>query len=453
MKKILLFCVLFMSSICVAQKQKLSANLNVLALDKKDSSAYRKHIVYSEGFDRPNKNIPYDSIPANVPIVINGIRFQHKEILKFIANYTIVVVDKKVFIHQPMPLEKMTAIDTTIIHLAKPILETTTKEVIVTQHDDDLLEDFFFFDDTNLIAHRYRCYAENPIFDFLMDKGNVQSDTPIRFIVDGRLQEKTFEPSSIKMSEVVKVNIHDHRIAERFWGRDMKNGLVIVETKAKVSTTDFTNKSIRVIGEKQSEKGEWIIEKDTILTNEAAFRAFREETIFKNSAMYMINGKPESEYINRKNVDIESIGAIEVKTQILKFTAEQDEANWKAFHKNQKAILDNDYAGMKQYADYKKSLEPPYYKDSVFIKMTYSSNSRGRRGNLGAVQSDLRRMRRNGDETLPIYIVDEKEVSIEVLKKYKSDELEMIAALEGCDAISKYGKRGEKGVVIYKRKQ
>lgn len=453
MKNPLPIFLLFISSICVAQKQKLSANLNVLALDKKDSSAYNKHIVYSEGFDRFKKNISYDSIPSNVPIVVNGIRFRHKEILRFIPNYTAVVLDKKIFFLQPMPLEKITAVDTTIIHLTKPVFDTSVKEVIVTQHDDDLLQDFFFFDDTNLAAHRYRCYAETPIFDLLMDKGNNQAETPIRFMVDGRLQDKNFDPSSIKMSEVVKVSVHDHRIAERFWGREMKNGLVVVETKAKVTRTEFANKSIRVIGEKKSEKEEWIIEKDTILANEAVFRAFREETIFKNSPMYMINGKPESEYVNRKSVDIESIGAIEVKTQKLEFTPEQDEANWKAFHKNQKAILDKDYAGMKEYDDYMKSLEPPYYKDSVFIKMSYSSNDRGRRGNLGAVQSDLRRLRRNGEEILPIYIVDEKEVSIEILKKYKSDELEMIAALEGCDAISKYGKRGEKGVIIYKRKQ
>jgi hypothetical protein len=66
--------------------------------------------------------------------------------------------------------------------------------------------------------------------------------------------------------------------------------------------------------------------------------------------------------------------------------------------------------------------------------------------------SELKRLRNTNPDPTPIYIVDNQEITAEKLKEYKPKELEFIESLEGCDAIAKYGKRAEFGVVIYRKR-
>jgi hypothetical protein len=65
----------------------------------------------------------------------------------------------------------------------------------------------------------------------------------------------------------------------------------------------------------------------------------------------------------------------------------------------------------------------------------------------------LKRLRKTLPDPTPIYFVDNQEIDSEKLKQYKPKELEFVESLEGCDAISKYGKRAEYGVVIYRKKK
>ena len=66
--------------------------------------------------------------------------------------------------------------------------------------------------------------------------------------------------------------------------------------------------------------------------------------------------------------------------------------------------------------------------------------------------SQMKRLRNTDPEPTPIYIVDNQEITAEKLKQFKNKDLEFVQSLEGCDAITKYGKRAEFGVVIYRKR-
>jgi hypothetical protein len=57
------------------------------------------------------------------------------------------------------------------------------------------------------------------------------------------------------------------------------------------------------------------------------------------------------------------------------------------------------------------------------------------------------------EEILPMYIIDDQEVSLEILQKYRQKDFETVYVLDKTEAIKTYGKKGENGAMIYKLKK
>ena len=182
----------------------------------------------------------------------------------------------------------------------------------------------------------------------------------------------------------------------------------------------------------QDKKGNWKIISDTLLTNIQQFNNYRTKCLQNNGAIYKIDGEFETEFVNRQTVDMDGISniriAVGMKTKDIPF-----------FSYSQGLSI--------------RSESKVVASDTVFIEIKRAKWDASASSNFGKIMSELQRLRKLTPDLEPLYIVDNQEIDAEKLKQYKPKELEFVESLEGCDAISKYGKRAEYGVVIYRKKK
>jgi hypothetical protein len=204
--------------------------------------------------------------------------------------------------------------------------------------------------------------------------------------------------------------------------------LISVVTNESKFNLDWTLANTRVIGEIQDKKEQWKVIKDTLLTSPEQFISFRKSVYSTNGTVYMINGEFETEKVNRKTIDADAMESITVVAGA--------------------KIVDNKITKIGEEIE-----EPKYYNDTVFIKTEKERWTAKATTSIPRVMSEFRRLRKTEPDPTPLYFVDNQEIDSEKLKLYKPQELEFVESLEGCDTISKYGKRAEFGVVIYRKKK
>lgn len=351
-----------------------------------------------------------DSIPDNALIRINDVSFRNKEVLKWISDVKVLSLRNDSLFYAGLKNP-----DIELMKLPKPRIQA-----LLIQKHSRLPKDFFFFTPYELQGIRFRCFAESPIYD-LLDFHQETGKSLARYVIDGKLQPLNVTFESLNKAEIKKIEVYSPLEAQRFFGNSFRNGLVEVVTRNGHSRNDLHLRNIRILEEMQVKNGKWQLLKDTVMTFEEVI-AYRNERLTANGApVYMIDGENETEYVNRKTIDIGSIEKIDIKRAENRF--------------------DNISQTFSKIGN-----------DTIFLNIRrYHANNR--LSNFASIMSDLQRLRQDNTESVPIYIVDEVEIDVEKLKHFKSKELEMIAVLQGCEAIQKYGKRGENGVVIYKTRK
>ena len=247
-------------------------------------------------------------------------------------------------------------------------------------------------------------------------------------MIDGRLQRREFEFDDINMATVKKIDVFSQEDARTYFGQKAKSGLISIVTNDSKFNLDWTLANTRVIGEIQDKKEQWKVIKDTLLTSPEQFIAFRKSVYATNGTVYMINGEFETEKVNRKTIDADAMESIRVvagaKIKAMRIAKIGEEVE-----------------------------DPKYTNDTVFIKTEKERWTAKAATSISRVMSEFRRLRNTEPEIMPLYFVDNQEIDAEKLKLYKPKELEFVESLEGCDAISKYGKRAEFGAVIYRKKK
>jgi hypothetical protein len=389
----------------------------------KDSANERqkKGQWYRSFADAAFKDVKYtlDSIPESAFITVNGIRFENKKILSKMNDCDILLVQKDSS-YSYVYNQKKKGFDV--------IFKYEQPRAIVYQNHPNLPRDFFLFKQNTLEPVRYKCSSYSPVLDvFNTADSLVFSDKP-RIMIDGRLQRREFEFDDINMATVKKIDVFSQEDAQTYFGRKVKSGLISVTTTDSKFNLDWTLANTWVIGEIQDKNEQWKVIKDTLLTSPEQFISFRQNVYATNGSVYMINGEFETEKVNRKTIDADAMESITV------------------------------VAGKKTREVYNKSLGKieeigRFTNDTVFIKTEKERWTAKAATSIPRVMSEFRRLRKTEPDPTPLYFVDNQEIDSEKLKQYKPKELEFVESLEGCDAISKYGKRAEFGVVIYKKKK
>jgi hypothetical protein len=360
-----------------------------------------------------------DSIPKNAFVNINGIIFENIKIISKMTNYDVLLVKKD---------SSFTYIYDTENRRYNRFAHYKSPRAIIYQNHPNLPRDFFIFKQNTLEPIRYKCSSYSPVLDvFNTADSLVFSDKP-RIMIDGRLQRRELEFDDINMATVNKIEVFSKEDARIYFGQKVKSGLISIVTNDSKFNLDWTLANTRVIGEIQDKKEQWKIIKDTLLTSLEQFIAFRKSVYSTNGTVYMINGEFETEKVNRKTIDADAIESINV------------------------------VAGAKLKSDKiakvgEEFQEPKFTNDTVFIKTEKERWAAKAMTSIPRIMSEFRRLRNTEPEIIPLYFVDNQEIDAEKLKLYKSKELEFVESLEGCDAISRYGKRAEFGVVIYRKKK
>jgi hypothetical protein len=241
------------------------------------------------------------------------------------------------------------------------------------------------------------------MFD-LLSPTNPKPASTLRYIVDGRLQEENYDLDRLQAMKIQEVKVFNAKTAQRFWGQKAHYGLVVIRTQQfPVSKHVFYTENIRVVAEKELKNGLWETIQDTILTDMNAFNDYKKTVAKANLPIYMINKEGEIEWRNRKTINFYEVNSLVIKN---------DTVFVETFRKKEeKNSISNILANHKRFWDKDEELK------------------------------------------LPLYIVDNQEITIDKLKEFKSKELDFIIKLEGCDAIQQYGKRAEFGVMIYRKKK
>jgi hypothetical protein len=299
---------------------------------------------------------------------------------------------------------------------------------IVYQNHPNLPRDFFLFKQNTLEPIRYKCSSYSPVLDVFNTADSLVFSNKPRIMIDGRLQRRELEFDDVNMTIVKKIEVFSKDDARIYFGQKVKSGLISIVTNDSKFNLDWTLANTRVIGEIQDKKEQWKIIKDTLLTSPEQFIAFRKSIYSTNGTVYMINGEFETEKVNRKTIDADAMESITV------------------------------VAGAKIKSDKIAKIgeefqEPKFTNDTVFIKTEKERWTAKAKTSIPKIMSEFRRLRNTEPEIVPLYFVDNQEIDSEKLKLYKPKELEFVESLEGCDAISKYGKRAEFGVVIYRKKK
>ena len=387
----------------------------------KASDSQRQGLWYRSFADAAFKNVKYtyDSIPVSAFITVNGIRFENKKILSKMNDCDILLV-KKDSSYSYIYNQKKKDYDV--------VAKYKQPRAIIYQNHPNLPRDFFLFKQNTLEPVRYKCSSYSPVLDvFNTADSLVFSDKP-RIMIDGRLQRREFEFDDINLETVKKIDVFSKEDAQTYFGRKVKSGLISVTTAESKFNLDWTLANTWVIGEIQDKNEKWKVIKDTLLTSPEQFIEFRKSVYATNGTVYMINGEFETEKVNRKTIDADAMESINV------------------------------LAGSKIKSDKiaktgEEFQEPKYTNDTVFIKTEKERWTAKAATSIPRVMSEIIRLRKISPDIIPLYFVDNQEIDAEKLKQYKPKELEFVESLEGCDAISKYGKRAEYGVVIYRKKK
>jgi hypothetical protein len=360
-----------------------------------------------------------DSIPESASVNINGIVFENKKALSKMMDYDILLVKKDSSLTYVYDTEKKQY--SRLAKYKKP-------RVVVYQNHPNLPRDFFLFKQNTLEPVRYKCSSYSPVLDVFNTEDSIIYSLKPRIMIDGRLQRKEFDFQDINFSSIKKIDVFSKEDARTYFGQKVKSGLISVVTNESKFNLDWTLANTRVIGEIQDKKEQWKIIKDTLLTSPEQFISFRKNVYSTNGTVYMINGEFETEKVNRKTIDADAMESITVVAG---------------------AVIKSDRVASSAI----EIQAPKYTNDTVFIKTEKERWTAKATTSIPRVMSEFRRLRKTEPDPTPLYFVDNQEIDSEKLKLYKPKELEFVESLEGCDAISKYGKRAEFGVVIYRKKK
>jgi hypothetical protein len=375
-------------------------------------------------FDK-NRKYTFDSIPDIANVIINGVVFQHKEVLKKVDNFRITNIRKD-------SINSVVLIKEDSIGLPKrKVIERRYRKPYarVTQEHPILAHDFFLFKINTLEPVRYRCSSYSPVLDVFNTVDSLGSLLRPRVMIDGRLQAKSFDYDKIDLKNIERIDVFGSSDATIYFGYKAKAGLISYVTKGSKFCLDWALANTRVVGEIQDNKGNWKPLVDTVFSNIEKFKEYRTSCLKANGAIYFINGNHETESVNRKTIDMDAITNLKVVsgTKVKRIPLMVSE---------QSVIT---------------RTETTFDNDTIYIDV--NRNTRASTGNFSKIFSELKRMRKTTPDPIPLYIVDNQEITAEKLKEFKPKELEFVESLEGCDAISKYGKRAEFGVVIYRSKK
>jgi hypothetical protein len=382
-------------------------------------------------FDNMNSNgsktFTIDSIPAIAYVIINGIEFQDKRILTKVNNFKIINIRKD---------------STFTFNIAERDVKTGSLQykdikrkyqrpyARVTQDHPILAHDFFLFKINTLEPVRYHSASYSPILDVFNTEDNIELLLKPRVMIDGRLQAKSFDYDKINLDNIEKIEVFGNDDATTYFGQKAKSGLISYVTKGSKFCFDWALANIRVVGEIQDNKGDWKPIVDTLFSNIEQFNNYRKSCLKANGTIYIINGKSETEESNRKTIDMDAINSFRVINSVNTRRIPLSVSNKLVSISTETTSAEN---------------------DTIYIET--SRNSWKSASNFSKVFSELKRLRKSTPDPTPLYFVDNQEIDSDKLKQYKPKELEFVESLEGCDAISKYGKRAEYGVVIYRKKK
>jgi hypothetical protein len=398
-------------------------------LDMKDLTVRERVIkkILTNNFRRQNDlGFKIDSIPETAAVNINGVVFNNKNVLSKLSDYTIFALKKDSIYTYEYHTEKDSG-----VYLNVRVKYQRPKAMVYQPHPN-LPHDFFVFKLNSLEPIRYKSSSYSPILDVFNTSDSIEINPKPRVMIDGRLQAKSFDYQRIDLKNFEKMEVFGGTVAKNYFGQKAKAGLISVITKGSTFKLDLALSTTRVIGEMQDKKGEWKVIVDTLFSTIDDFKKFHKKCLESNGAIYKINGNFETEYANRKTVDMDDISNIKMvsarQVKIIPLTISKERVETKT-----------EIIGMGS--------------DTVYIETKRIRGSASANSNFGKIISELQRLRNTTPDPAPIYIVDNQEIDSEKLKLYKPRELEFVESLEGCDAISKYGKRAEYGVVIYRKKK
>lgn len=379
---------------------------------------------FADAFAFPKNNkFTYDSIPEVASINVNGVYFDNKRILSKIPNYEILLIKRDSA--RSFRYDQKTKEYFGTARYKKP-------HAVVYQEHANIPSDFFFFKEYTLEPVRYKCSSDSPVLDVFRTEDTIIVSTKPRVMIDGRLQPKSYDYQNIDVAKVKQIEVFGKEDALKFFGHKAKSGLIAVTTKDNKAKLNWALANIRVIGEMQDKNEKWKMIADTVLTNIEQFNTFRKVAYQANGPIYLINGEFETEKVNRKTIDAEAMQSIKVV----------------AGTKNKVTLTNQNSQMVSQLIEH-----ITMGNDTVFIQ-TEKERWTARAGvSISRVMGELKRLRNTEPEPVPIYILDNQEITAEKLKGFKNKELEFVESLEGCDAISRYGKRAEYGVVIYRKKK
>lgn len=393
----------------------------------KDTASIRRFInrmSFADAFVKPNQ-YTIDSIPETATINVNGIYFTNKNVLAKIKDYEILKIKKdSIYANRYDETKKAYSVSA---RYQKP-------HALVYQDHNNLPHDFFFFKQYTLEPVRYRCFSFSPVLDVFNTEDSIVVSNKPRVMIDGRLQAKSFNYQYINLENVQKIESFGNEEAYKYFGTKAKSGLISVTSKDSKFNLEWALANTRIITEIQDRNEKWKVVGDTILTSLEQFKEFRNKAYSANGPIYLINGELETEKINRKTIDLDAIESVRVVSG--KRT------------KRTPFITNNTYNSIVRMSE-----TVSVANDTVFIQTEKESWTSNSHIGISNVMSQLKRIRNTSPDPTPIYIVDNQEIDAEKLKLYKSKELEFVESFEGCDAISRYGKRAEFGVVIYRKKK
>jgi hypothetical protein len=368
-----------------------------------------------------------DSIPKIAYLFINGIEFQNKKVLAKINNYRITNI-RKDSTYTFSVSKRDSATGLLKYEDLKQIYQRPYARI--SQEHPILAHDFFLFKINTLEPVRYRCSSYSPILDIFNTEETIEKSEKPRVMIDGRLQAKSFDYNQFNLDDIEKIDVFDSNNATKYFGQKAKSGLISYTTKGSKFCFDWALANTHVVGEIQDIKGTWKPIVDTLFSNIEQFNDYRKSCLKANGIIYIINGKSESEESNRKTIDMDAITSFKVINS--------------AKTKRIPLSVSNKLVSISTETTKGEN-------DTIFIET--SRNTWALMSNFSKVFSELKRLRKNTPDPIPLYFVDNEEVTIENLRLYKPKELEFVESLEGCDAISRYGKRAEFGVVIYRKKK
>ena len=410
-----------------------------VTVDKADLKKLAKGEKLDLTIDAEQENKSLNSIPENMTFYVNNVLTIKHNLLKYIPYYEVVHVrkgkHKGTVLPQSGNLRKNEKIMT-------GVYETNPKTIIYQGHTI-IPKDFFLINEKTFQSQRYSCSIDAPIWDYLYSQSSTISSKPV-YVIDGRIQKDGFDCGDTPENEIKTIEIFDAEDGKRYFGRKGSNGVVAIATKKFTGDLLPKFRNIRIIGETEYEMGRWKKTSDTTVEDINAYWNYRKATFSQNGPVYMIGGNEENSQTNRKTIEMTRVLGIEIKRD------------------NRRIIIDKNKINMDTIPTYLEKLEMVsedfIQQDTILIKLGIRPEIVSINTQIDGVYYNLLTMRNGGkiptknSSRTPIYIVDNQEVTAEKLKEFKSKELEFVESLEGCDAISKYGKRAEFGVVIYRKR-